>query len=91
MNCTAENFAPQGLSWKVVFPSVVWMIWENRNQVQFKNKSSNPNLSKLILQRVREFYHCAYNPKEAVTRVVKAIRWEKPTRRWVKLNTNGSS
>ena len=67
------------------------MIWDNMNQVVFKNKNSNLNLSKLIMQRVREYYHCAYNPKEAETRVVKAIRWEKLTRGWVKLNINGSS
>ena len=67
------------------------MIWDNMNQVVFKNKNSNLNLSKLIMQRVREYYHYAYNPKEAETRVVKAIRWEKLARGWVKLNINGSS
>ena len=43
------------------------------------------------MQRVREYYHFSYSPKEAETWVVKAIRGEKPTRRWVKLNTDSSS
>ena len=54
-------------------------------------RESNLNLSKVIMQRVREFYHWIYNPKVAETRVVKAIRWEKPARGWVKLNTDESS
>ena len=42
------------------------------------------------MQRVREYYHCAYNTKEAKTWVVKAIRWEKRARSWVKLNIDSS-
>ena len=57
----------------------------------FKNKNSNLNLAKDITQRAREYFYCAYFPKVAATRIVKQIKWERPARGWVKLNTDGSS
>lgn len=54
---------------------------------------NNPFLVNLveILQRAKEFVYCAVNC-QALTHVVpKPIRWEKPPRGWIKLNTDGLS
>jgi len=80
-NCTVERGNARCLvPWKVLFPFAVWLIWYNRNQVVFSRKNANPNLAKDIIQRAREFFFCAYFPKVAATRIVKQIRWERPTR-----------
>jgi len=91
-NCTVERgYARCAIPWKVLFPFAVWLIWNNRNQVVFKSKNSNLNLAKDTIQRAREYFYCAFCPKVAATRIMKQIRWERPTRGWVKLNTDGSS
>lgn len=46
---------------------------------------------KTIIQQVMEFYYCAYPTKAPKCQVMKDIRWERPPRGWVKLNTDGSS
>ena len=91
-NCTVERGNARCLiPWKVLFPFAVWLIWYNRNQVVFSRKNANPNLAKDIIQRAGEYFYCAYFPKVAATRIMKQIRWERPTCGWLKLNTDGSS
>lgn len=57
----------------------------------FRNKGPNTHLVKSIVQQVMEFYYCAYPTKTPRRQVMKDIRWERPPRGWIKLNTDGSS
>ena len=56
----------------------------------FRNKSLNPNLDKIILDRAVEFVFCACNHSATKRRILKSIRWEKPSEGWLTLNTDGS-
>lgn len=38
-----------------------------------------------------EFFHCVINPKLSSSRYIVQVRWEKPQRGWVRLNTDGSA
>lgn len=77
--------------WKVSFLFTIWNLWKQRNEVVFRNKGPNPHLVYSIFQQVTEFYFCAYPSRTPKRQVLREIRWERPPRGWVKLNTDGSS
>ena len=76
--------------WFQVFLFAIWMIWKDRNQLVFRNKSLNPNLDKAILDRAMEFVFCACNQPAAKRMILKSTRWEKLNEGWLTLNTDGS-
>lgn len=53
----------------------------------FQNKPFPQNLHREINHRVMEFIHCALDDRTMANTILKPIRWEKPSRGWVKLNT----
>lgn len=57
----------------------------------FQNKPVSHNTHVEIIQRACEFIYCGINVVTDHRRVLKAIRWERPNRGWIKLNTGGSS
>ena len=43
-----------------------------------------------IYNQATEYMYCITSPRNPVRKISKRIRWEKPPRRWKKLNTDGS-
>ena len=56
----------------------------------FNSKSVNPNLSKSISSQALEFFLCASKPSRNRPMMIKQVKWERPERGWLKLNTDGS-
>ena len=55
----------------------------------FRNKTLNPNLAKVILDRALEFGFCACNHLATKRMILKGVKWEKPRNGWLTLNTDG--
>ena len=79
-----------GIPWNVLFSFALWWIWKQWNQVVFNSKSVNPNLSKSISSQALEFFLCASKPSRNRPMMIKQVKWERPERGWLKLNTDGS-
>lgn len=79
------------LPWNHVFLFGIWLIWKDRNLCTFRNKNSNPNLGKEIVERASEYFFCASSSLVFKQTIPKNIRWEKPRAGWYTLNTVGSA
>ena len=77
--------------WFQVYLFAIWMIWIDRNEHVFRNKTLNPNLAKVILDCALEFGFCACNHLATKRMILKSVKWEKPRNGWLTLNTNGSA
>lgn len=71
--------------------SAYLLAWQHRNRVVFQNQFPIQFIHKEIMQRASEFVYCAQTISACRPRVERRIRWEKPSREWYKLNTDGSS
>lgn len=81
----------RGMQWNILFPFAIWLIWEQRNWVVFKNKGVNPSLANVISMQATEFLHCVNCPRNSRRVVVKQVKWERPGEGWLKLNTDGAA
>ena len=77
--------------WDIMFLFAIWLIWNQRNHVVFKNNSPNPRITKEIARQATEFFHCANQFKNPKIMITRQVHWEKPDPGWMKLNTNGAS
>lgn len=88
LNCRLN---PINLSWRILFPFAVWLIWKCINQTVFRRKNQNPKLAVEIVNQAMEYMHCVSSPRMPIYKKVKRICGERPVEGWMKLNTNGSS
>ena len=79
------------IPWSILFSFGVWILWNHRNRVVFKNTPPSLSIHKEIIQRAAEFTFCAKTSSSKNPRVERLIRWERPGRGWFKLNTDGAS
>ena len=68
----------------------VWLISKGRNQLVFKNKRLNPKIDGDITYKALEYTHGAGKLLMSKHRIMKQIRWEKPSNGWRKLNVDGA-
>ena len=54
----------------------------------FRNKTLNPNLAKVILDRALEFGFCVCNHLATKRTILKSVKWEKSRNGWLTLNTD---
>ena len=57
----------------------------------FRDRPKQNNMHSEALIHAAEFFHCVINPKLSSSRYIVQVRWEKPQRGWVRLNTDGSA
>ena len=76
--------------WNQVFMFAVWLISKGRNQLVFKNKRLNPKIDGDITYKALEYTHGAGKLLMSKHRIMKQIRWEKPSNGWRKLNVDGA-
>ena len=88
---SVQKNSPTSPPWNVLFFFAVWEIWRQRNNFVFKHRSSNPSLAKGIVAIATEFSLCADRARNISSKRVRKIRWDKPERGWMKLNTYGAS
>ena len=68
-----------------LFSFGVWILWQHRNRVIFKNFTPNQNIYKEIVQKAAKFAYCAQNMAASKLQVEKYLQWERPHRGWFKL------
>ena len=91
-NCSSKvKRVARQASWNQVFMFAAWLIWKGRNQLVFENKRLNPKIDGHITDKVVEYTHYASKPLMSKHRIMKQIRWEKPSNGWRKLNVDGAS
>ena len=91
-NCSSKvKRVARQASWNQVFMFAAWLIWKGRNQLVFENKRLNPKIDGDITYKAVEYTHCASKPLMSKHRIMKQIRWEKPSNGWRKLNVDGAS
>lgn len=49
------------IHWSTLFAFGVWILWQHKNRVVFKNFTTNQNIHKEIVQRAAEFAYYAQN------------------------------
>ena len=47
------------IPWSTLFAFGVWILWQHRNRVVFKNFTPNQNIHMEIVQRATKFSYCA--------------------------------
>ena len=73
------------IPWSTLFAFGVWILWQHRNRVIFKNFTPNQNIYKEIVQKAAKFAYCAQNMAASKLQVEKYLQWERPHRGWFKL------
>ncbi|XP_075652482.1 uncharacterized protein LOC142622815 [Castanea sativa] len=82
---------PKNIPWYVLFPFAIWPVWKQRNQTVFNNRRNNPSLVKQIIMQAMEFIHCVSHPNSCRRLSMNQIRWERPGKGRLKLNTDGAA
>ena len=88
-NCSSKvKRVARQAPWNQVFMFAVWLISKGRNQLVFKNKRLNPKIDGDITYKALEYTHGAGKLFMSKHRIMKQIRWEKPSNGWRKLNVD---
>ncbi|OMO90214.1 Endonuclease/exonuclease/phosphatase [Corchorus olitorius] len=80
------------IPWKVVFPFIVWRIWNMRNKIL--NGESPPNFAHVVestRNQIVEFFACSNMANNTSNKRTILIGWVPPPEGYIKINTNGSS
>lgn len=78
--------------WVIIFVSVIWIIWKNRNKESIENIQPSCFESELAIHTLISDLNVAFPQKISPSKspvVPKAI-WVKPPTGWAKLNTDAS-
>ena len=79
------------IPWNILFSFGIWILWNHRNMVVFKNTPPSLSIHKEVIQRAAEFTFCAKTSSSKNPRVERLIRWVRLGKGWFKLNTDGAS
>ena len=91
-NCSSKSIRAAGQApWNHIFMFAVWLIWQGRNKLVFENKRLNPKIDGDIVYKAIEYFHCAGKALMSKHKIMKQIKWDKPTNGWRKLNVDGAS
>ena len=66
-------------------------LWKNENKVVFDNTIPNPNLHKVCINQIREYYYYVGKTKQPTPKVAIQDKWTKLAEGWHKLNIDGVS
>ena len=79
------------IPWNILFSFGVWILWNHRNRVVFKNTPPSFSIHKGVIQRAAEFTFYAKTSSSKNPRVERLIQWERLGRGWFKLNMDSAS
>ncbi|KAK8503513.1 hypothetical protein V6N12_066200 [Hibiscus sabdariffa] len=87
-------YVKDGTEWELLFGSLIWLLWNHRNEHIFEPKKMHwePILShgKRLQQECRSLTILARQSSVVPALARDSIRWEKPPEGWCKLNTDGA-
>ncbi|XP_031402735.1 uncharacterized protein LOC116212324 [Punica granatum] len=84
----------KGISWAVVFGVGCWLMWSWRNKSIFDQTFSRPQDAHVSILRAAESFSVGWQDQVVVRRTVREwqlVGWNRPSRGWIKLNTDGAS
>ena len=90
-NALDSSKAPdKDFDWRDFFLLGLWNLWLQQNRLAFKQQPSNPNLVQVAEMQARELLYCVLEPTTGKDRQMRQVKWLKPAKGWLKLNTDGA-
>ena len=90
-NCASNLASTLGISWGIIFPFGVWILWLRHNKVMFGNNPSHKPLTTETIAKAAEFAFLGAHTKVRRSSTTIQVQWYAPLDNWFKLNSNGSS
>ena len=90
-NCASNLASTLGISWGIIFPFGVWILWLRHNKVMFGNNPSHKPLTTETIAKATEFAFLGAHTKVRCSLTTIQVQGYAPLDNWFKLNSNGSS
>ena len=90
-NCASNLASTLGISWGIIFPFGVWILWLWHNKVMFRNNPNHKPLMTETIAKASEFAFLVAHMKVRRSSTTIQVQWYAPLDNWFKLNSNGSS